>query len=45
MGSYLLETLNDRFSKKLVQIYSVFPNQMETSDVVVRPYNSLLTLK
>ncbi|KAH0976413.1 hypothetical protein GBA52_026132 [Prunus armeniaca] len=27
------------------QTYSVFPNQMETSDVVVQPYNSLLTLK
>ena len=24
---------------------SVFPNQNETSDVVVQPYNSLLTLK
>lgn len=24
---------------------SVFPNQSETSDVVVQPYNSLLTLK
>ncbi|THU72836.1 hypothetical protein C4D60_Mb04t16410 [Musa balbisiana] len=35
----------DHYSKKLVQIYSVFPNQMETSDVVVQPYNSLLTLK
>ncbi|PWZ17927.1 Tubulin gamma-2 chain [Zea mays] len=45
MGSYLLETLNDRYSKKLMQTYSVFPNQMETSDVVVQPYNSLLTLK
>ncbi|XP_026663498.1 tubulin gamma-2 chain-like isoform X3 [Phoenix dactylifera] len=45
MGSYLLETLNERYSKKLVQTYSVFPNQMETSDVVVQPYNSLLTLK
>jgi len=45
MGTYLLETLNDRYSKKLVQTYSVFPNQMETSDVVVQPYNSLLTLK
>lgn len=45
VGSYLLETLNDRYSKKLVQTYSVFPNQMETSDVVVQPYNSLLTLK
>lgn len=45
MGSYLLETLNDRYSKKLVQTYSVFPNQNEISDVVVQPYNSLLTLK
>ncbi|XP_018480190.1 tubulin gamma-1 chain-like [Raphanus sativus] len=42
---YLLNTLSDRYSKKLVQTYSVFPNQMETSDVVVQPYNSLLTLK
>eukprot|EP00850_Spirogloea_muscicola_P021802 SM000262S09881 [mRNA] locus=s262:98919:102434:- [translate_table: standard] len=45
MGSYLLEALNDRYSKKLVQTYSVFPNQTEASDVVVQPYNSLLTLK
>eukprot|EP00891_Asterochloris_glomerata_P009934 jgi/Astpho2/9934/Aster-06640 len=45
MGSYMLEALNDRFPKKLVQTYSVFPNQNETSDVVVQPYNSLLTLK
>lgn len=67
MGSYILEKLADRFPKKLVQTYSVFPNQ-ETgnhssndvgisggfggggggagvSDVVVQPYNSLLTLK
>jgi len=28
-----------------VQTYSVFPNQDEVSDVVVQPYNSLLTLK
>lgn len=45
MGSYMLETLNDHFPKKLIQTYSVFPNQEETSDVVVQPYNSLLTLK
>lgn len=45
MGSYLLERLNDRFPKKLVQTYSVFPNLDEMSDVVVQPYNSLLTLK
>eukprot|EP00049_Salpingoeca_infusionum_P003102 m.63516 g.63516 ORF g.63516 m.63516 type:complete len:466 (+) comp11953_c0_seq1:86-1483(+) len=45
LGSYLLETLNDRYPKKLIQTYSVFPNQEETSDVVVQPYNSLLTMK
>lgn len=47
MGSFLLEKLNDRYPKKLIQTYSVFPNQADTSgsDVVVQPYNSLLTLK
>ena len=45
MGSFLLEALNDRYPKKLLQTYSVFPNQNETSDVVVQPYNSILTLK
>mmetsp|Transcript_18349 Transcript_18349/g.26300 ORF Transcript_18349/g.26300 Transcript_18349/m.26300 type:complete len:515 (+) Transcript_18349:902-2446(+) len=46
MGSYLLERLNDHFPKKLVQTYSVFPNwDHSQSDVVVQPYNSVLTLK
>ncbi len=101
MGSYALELVTDRYSKKLMQTYrcahaqplrrarshasatsqhpqqlpretrvlcrlpcptlaplrpaslptprppprSVFPNQSESSDVVVQPYNSLLTLK
>ncbi|XP_052826484.1 tubulin gamma-1 chain isoform X1 [Octopus bimaculoides] len=45
LGSYMLEKLNDRFPKKLIQTYSVFPNLDEISDVVVQPYNSLLTLK
>merc|ERR1739848_385642 len=54
MGSYILERLAERFPKKLVQTYSVFPNQENSSDitsaigvsdVVVQPYNSLLTLK
>lgn len=45
LGSYLLELLSDRWSKKLACTYSVFPNQSESSDVVVQPYNSLLTLK
>jgi len=46
MGSYLLENINDRYPKKLIQAYSVFPLlSTETSDVVVQPYNSVLTLK
>jgi len=46
MGSYLLEALNDHFPKKIVQTYSVFPNwDQSQSDVVVQPYNSILTLK
>ncbi|KAH8829657.1 gamma tubulin [Flagelloscypha sp. PMI_526] len=44
LGSFILERLNDRFPKKLIQTYSVFPNAQE-GDVVVQPYNSLLTLK
>lgn len=42
LGSFLLERLNDRFPKKIIQTYSVFP---ESSDVVVQPYNSLLAMK
>ncbi|XP_052865078.1 tubulin gamma-1 chain-like [Anopheles cruzii] len=45
MGSFIMETLSERFPKKLIQTYSVFPNQDEISDVVVQPYNSLLTLR
>jgi len=46
VGSYLLENINDRYPKKLIQTYSVFPMlSAETSDVVVQPYNSMLTLK
>ena len=45
MGSLLLERLAERYPKKLLQTYSVFPNQQETADVVVQPYNSLLTMK
>ena len=48
MGSLLLERLNDRYPKKLIQTYSVFPNtntEEGGADVVVQPYNSLLTMK
>ena len=44
VGSYFLERLNDRYPKKLIQTYSVFPNN-QVADVVVQPYNSVLTLK
>lgn len=43
-GSFALEKLNERFPKKLIQTYSVFPN-LPDSDIVVTPYNSILTLK
>ena len=35
------------FRRNLIQTYSVFPNQSPTtgSDVIVQPYNSMLTLK
>jgi len=45
-GSYLLEHINDRYPRKLIQTYSVFPQLgSEQSDVIVQPYNSVLTLK
>jgi hypothetical protein len=34
LGSYILEVLSDRYGKKLVQTYSVFPNQDEISGTV-----------
>lgn len=44
LGSFLLERLNDRFPKKLIQTYSVVPD-LEHPDIVVQPYNSLLSLR
>ncbi|KAH9981474.1 gamma tubulin [Lactifluus volemus] len=43
-GLVLARTTERQFPKKLVQTYSVFPNAQE-GDVVVQPYNALLTLK
>ncbi|KDQ13118.1 hypothetical protein BOTBODRAFT_33726 [Botryobasidium botryosum FD-172 SS1] len=45
LGSFLLERLNDKFPKKLIQTYSVFPNVQGGSEVIVQPYNSLLAIK
>lgn len=44
LGSFILERMNDRFPKKLIQTYSVFPDT-QSGDVVVNPYNSLLTMR
>lgn len=45
LGSFLLERLNDRFPKKLIQTYSVFPDTINVGDVVVQAYNSLLSMR
>ena len=45
LGSYILERMNDRFPKKLIQTYSVFPDTQSGDNVVVNPYNSLLALR
>ncbi|KAH0541593.1 hypothetical protein FGG08_003941 [Glutinoglossum americanum] len=45
LGSFMLERLNDRFPKKLIQTYSVFPDTQSGGDVVVHPYNSLLAMR
>ncbi|CAK7564702.1 MAG: gamma-tubulin [Sporothrix epigloea] len=45
LGSFLLERLNDRFPKKIIQTYSVFPDTSSAGDVVVHPYNSILAMR
>lgn len=45
LGSLLLERLNDRFPKKIIQTYSVFPDTTNSGDVVVHPYNSVLSMR
>lgn len=44
-GSMTLEQLRDEYPKNYTQTYSIFPNNEESSDVVVQPYNSILTLQ
>lgn len=45
LGSFILERLSDRYPKKIVQTYSVFPDTQGAGDVVVQPYNSMLSLR
>ncbi|EPR79730.1 Gamma tubulin, partial [Spraguea lophii 42_110] len=44
-GSFILEELRQEFPKKIIQTYSILPNNNEVSDVVVQPYNSVLSLQ
>ena len=41
MGSFLLERLTDRYPKKLIQTYSVFPNLVCYCMKVIYMYHSL----
>lgn len=43
-GSFLAQEIRDCFSKKIITSYAVLPSNEESSDVVVQPYNSVLTL-
>ena len=45
LGSLLIEEIHSDFPKKILHTYSIFPNNTEVSDVVVQPYNSILTLQ
>ncbi|KAG7661755.1 TUB4 [[Candida] subhashii] len=46
VGSKLLELLSDRYgNKKVLSTFSVFPLNEKSSDVVVQPYNTVLTLR
>lgn len=43
LGSNLLEIIADRYPKKFITTYSIFPT--DQSEVVVQPYNTILTLR
>lgn len=43
-GSLMLENLRDNYPKKLITSFSILPTNEEGSDVVVQPYNTVLSL-
>lgn len=46
VGLLVLELLKDRYGpKKILNTFSIFPLNEKTLDVVVQPYNTVLTLK
>lgn len=43
-GSFTINELRDMFPKKIISSFSILPANEESSDVVVQPYNTVLTL-
>ncbi|ELA42806.1 uncharacterized protein VICG_00121 [Vittaforma corneae ATCC 50505] len=43
-GSLMLESIGDYFPKKILTTFSILPANEDGSDVVVQPYNTILTL-
>ncbi|XP_077301484.1 uncharacterized protein LOC143922099, partial [Arctopsyche grandis] len=43
-GSLMLENLRDNYPKKIITSFSILPTNEESSDVVVQPYNTVLSL-
>ena len=41
----ILEILRENFPGKIINCYSVIPNQIGQSDIVVQPYNSVLSMR
>ncbi|AFP65465.1 gamma-tubulin (nucleomorph) [Chroomonas mesostigmatica CCMP1168] len=44
-GSLVIEILRDEFPGKFINCYSIVPSQMEASETVVQPYNSILSYR
>mmetsp|Transcript_45530 Transcript_45530/g.91155 ORF Transcript_45530/g.91155 Transcript_45530/m.91155 type:complete len:439 (-) Transcript_45530:15-1331(-) len=45
VGSLFLEIIRDEFPRKFLNSFSVIPNQLQISDVVVQPYNYILSMR
>lgn len=43
-GSLLIQELRDQFPKQIISSYSILPTNEDGSDVVVQPYNTILSL-
>lgn len=44
-SSFILELINEEYPKQFNNFYSLIPDQDQTSDIVVEPYNSILALR